>query len=203
MVANKKVYIEAGAFDGRCGSPSAQFMNNEDFFGILVEPSFTSYQMCVENRSNNNTKIYHCALVPFTYTEETIRLRHHEEHPGMHLTLDTNRYEKLKTQYPSEKFELTPARTLQSILDENNITEIEYFFLDVEGAEKEVLQGIDLNRVKINNIDIENHYSPLGTLHGIMTPEDEVKVYTDLFGETMKFVEFQNNGQLHMIFKRN
>lgn len=199
---NKKVYIEAGAYDGNCGSPSLQFANDDNFFGILVEPSSSSYQLCVQNRSNANTVIYNCALVPFTYTDTTIKLQHHHEHPGMHLLSTTERYEKLKGQYPDNAYEVVQARTLQSILDEHGIAEIEYFFLDVEGAEKDVLQGIDLTRVRINNIEIENHYSPLDTLHGIMAPEEEAEIYLTLFNGTMEFVNFTNNGQLHMNFKR-
>ena len=199
---NKKIYIEAGASDGVCGSRSLKFKDDDSFFGILVEPTQDSYQHCVSNRKNNNTAIYNCALVPFAYTESTISLFYSDIHPGMNLTSKSNRYEQLKPQlYCNNRYEIVPARTLQSILDEHDITEIEYFYLDVEGAEKEVLQGIDLNRVKINNIEIENHYSPLGTLHGIMTPEEEAKIYLEFFNGTMEFVDFNDDGQLHMSFK--
>ena len=47
------------------------------------------------------------------------------------------------------------ARTLSSILNELNIQNIDFFSLDVEGYEFNVLKGIDFNKVNIKNILIE------------------------------------------------
>lgn len=48
-----------------------------------------------------------------------------------------------------------PTITLQKLLDENKIKEIDFFSLDVEGFELEVLKGVNFDKIKINYILIE------------------------------------------------
>ncbi len=49
------------------------------------------------------------------------------------------------------------ARTLQSILDEENSYNIDILFLDVEGFEIEVLKGINFKKCHIKAIQTEAH----------------------------------------------
>ena len=49
------------------------------------------------------------------------------------------------------------AATLQSILDELNVQHVDAFFLDVEGYEHQVLQGVDFSRTTFSMIEIELH----------------------------------------------
>ena len=52
-----------------------------------------------------------------------------------------------------------PARTLESILDEfTNIPQIDFFSLDVEGYELQVLQGLNLDRYKPKYILVEGRF---------------------------------------------
>jgi FkbM family methyltransferase len=132
---NKKIYFEAGAHDGHFQSRTLQFKDNPNYFGILIEPSPDSYLACCHNRKNDNTLIYNCALVSNTYNSDTIKLYPSSLSSAMNITqesdLDYKNYPHFSTQGAD-----IPARTVQSILDENKITEIENMYLDVEGAEK-------------------------------------------------------------------
>jgi FkbM family methyltransferase len=154
---NKKVYVETGAFDGVCGSRSLSLANTSDYFGILVEPSPSSYLSCVNNRKNENTSVYNCALVPFSYKHDTVKMLGSTMHPGMNTCELADISNLITHTYTDEKIQI-PARTLQSILDENNIVVIDDMFLDVEGSEKNVIDGIDYKKTIIKNLELELHY---------------------------------------------
>jgi hypothetical protein len=47
------------------------------------------------------------------------------------------------------------ARTLQSILTQHNIINVDFFSLDVEGYEMEAIKGIDFTKTRIQAIMIE------------------------------------------------
>jgi len=153
-----KVYIEAGANDGIFQSRTLSLKDKD--FGILIEPHLETYNKCCENRQNYLCKVYNCALVSFDYNFDTIDLGLHE-----HTAMNSILYKNLNT--VSVK-----ARTLQSILDENNISIVENFFLDTEGYENEILKGIDFNKTKFKNIEIECHASIIG-----ITVEEEINTH--------------------------
>ena len=48
-----------------------------------------------------------------------------------------------------------PARTLECIFNENNVTHIDFLSLDAEGYEYEILRGINLNRYRPKYMLIE------------------------------------------------
>ena len=48
-------------------------------------------------------------------------------------------------------------RRLQDVLDERNMHEIDYVSRDVEGAEIEVLDGVDFSKTMIKCVTIENN----------------------------------------------
>jgi FkbM family methyltransferase len=151
---NKKVYIEAGAHDGLCGSRSLH-LSGSDYFGILVEPTHTLYEKCVNSRAYN-AKCYCCALVSFDYKDSTVDMRISKVDNGMNTSIEHVAPHSDSTY--SDTVVAVPARTLQSLLDENNITVVDYMFLDTEGAEKNVIDGIDHTKTTIHNLEIELHH---------------------------------------------
>jgi len=76
--------------------------------------------------------------------------------PGMN-TSDTHTAPHPSFTY-SGNIVTVPARTLQSILDENNITIVDHMFLDTQGAEKSVIDGVDHTKTTIYNLEIELHH---------------------------------------------
>lgn len=190
---NKKIYIEAGANDGAFQSRSLDFKNNNEYFGILIECQKKVYDKCVENRGDNNCKVYHCALVSSDFSSDEIELGISTIHSAMNSVVmpDSLTY--------SNK-EKVPARTLQSILDENNISIVDYFFLDVEGYEKNVLDGIDFSKTSIKYLELECHYPFIN-----MSYDDEKNMYKkyfiDLGYKLDKVIE--GDGHPKMIFTLN
>jgi FkbM family methyltransferase len=188
---NKKIYIEAGANDGIFQSRSLEFIDNDQYFGILVEPVLYSYERCLRNRSNN-TKIYNCALVDFDHTEPTIEIHHHSLHSAMTTLI------KSSSQPYNEKTKVL-ARTLDSILEENDIRNIETFYLDVEGYELNVLKGINFSKRKFNLIEIECHAGLID-----ISLEEEINNHKDLLSKYGYFLSDQVNetgGNPKIIFR--
>ena len=54
--------------------------------------------------------------------------------------------------------QFVPTRTLSSICKEHNVNHIDYLSIDVEGAEKQVIDSIDFDAVSIHVIGFENNY---------------------------------------------
>jgi FkbM family methyltransferase len=168
---DKKIYIEAGSHDGIFQSRSLQFKGNDEYFGILIEPHFETYQQCILNRTDGFCKIYNAALVSFDFNESEIELGIHSSYTAMNSIVKPS-----SENYPQTVKVL--AKTLQSILDENNISIVEIFYLDVEGYEKNVLEGIDFNKTKFNNIELECHYPFIN-----LTIDEEINMYISFFNK--------------------
>jgi hypothetical protein len=56
-----------------------------------------------------------------------------------------------------KRVKLSPCRSMSSIFREANVTMIDFFSLDVEGAEYNVLKSIDFTRVRINVLMVESN----------------------------------------------
>lgn len=71
--------------------------------------------------------------------------------------------ETAKVDYEYKKESITvKTKLLKNILDNENITLIDYMSIDVEGHELNVLQGIDFKKVRVNVITIENSFGGAG-----------------------------------------
>jgi FkbM family methyltransferase len=146
------IFIEVGGFDGVFQSNTFVLEKYLNWSGILVEPSYNQYEKCKKNRSCN---IYNRALVSFDYTEEFIKGDFEDSSP-----MSSINGERLGSKHLIQ----VKVSTLQSILDELNITRVNFFSLDVEGYELSVLKGIDFNKVKFDLILVEFNPANLNEL---------------------------------------
>lgn len=126
-------YIECGANDGLMQSNTLR-LERLGWSGLLIEPSPEAYKNLIKNRSNQNI-FSNCALV----SSDEIKTVCGDFDGSLMASVGSART-------MNEKKINVQARTLQSILDENGISQIDFFSLDVEGYEYEVLRGIDLQR---------------------------------------------------------
>ena len=155
-------FVELGANDGISQSNTAILESDFGWTGILIEAVKPLYDKCVLNRQGS--KVYNFACVDFGYDKPFIELIYSDlmstplikgsdiQDPFGHA------FSGAKWLGPNENVEKisVPVATLTKLLDLGGAPKsIEFLSLDVEGAELNVLKGIDFSRYKIKFIVVE------------------------------------------------
>lgn len=156
------VYFEAGANDGFLHSNTAYLARYEGWTGILVEPVPHKFVQCLSNRPES--AVEHCALVPPSYEKEYVRLEFSDltsfvpdladadasnrAEAGLEYLMGADR-NIMKTTF------LTPARTIDQVLEKHQVKQIDFMSLDLEGAELMALRGLTFERYRIDRILVE------------------------------------------------
>jgi FkbM family methyltransferase len=138
-------YIECGANDGVNQSNTWYFEKVLNWTGILIEPNKTSFKNLKNNRSFKNI-FKNVALV-----SEDFKNKNEE------IYLSENNLESKLTNAVNPLSQKVATETLNKILKELNVNKINFFSLDVEGYEEEVLRGLNLNIFDIDYILIETN----------------------------------------------
>ena len=144
-------FIELGGNDGYTQSNTFFLEYQKNWNGILVEGIPDLARSCEYFRIHS--KVFHCACVEFDYPDQSITM----QYAGLmsivngamkSQDLDQEHIKRgLSCQNISDSYSIqVPTRTLQSIIDECQVDEIDFLSLDVEGFESNVLNGIDFNK---------------------------------------------------------
>ena len=147
-------FIEVGANDGFANSNTHYLEKILGWQGVLIEGIPELYERCRKRR--RKAKVYNYALVAKDYAESTIE---------MHFADRLSVVEDVRARKTSEsqaKYTYTvrvPARTLESILDElPHPLKVDFFSLDVEGYELNVLKGLNLEKYSPKYILVETGF---------------------------------------------
>lgn len=156
-------FVELGANNGVNQSNSLYFELKRNWKGILIEPSPNNFLLCKANRSNENF-IYCNACVGFDYSEKYVNIKYANlmsisDNLDLDLINKEKHLESAKEYLKDDEsiFEFgAVASTLSNLLDKSNAPNlIDFLSLDVEGAELEVLKGIDFKKYKFRYLLIE------------------------------------------------
>jgi FkbM family methyltransferase len=142
-------FIDVGANDGVNQSTTWYFEKKLNWRGVLIEPLPHIYNQLIKNRSSENF-FYNYAVVSKSYKKDKINLSYNKDSLRA-------KFQFLEEENKDKKIIKVKTKTLANIL-KNAIPSgkiIDFFSLDVEGAEFEVLNGIDFNRNIINFFLIE------------------------------------------------
>lgn len=160
---NNGFFVELGANDGLVQSNTYYYEKQKNWKGILIEPAPNKFLECKTNRSNRNA-IFCAACVSFDFKEEFVKILY-SGYMSAPLNLESDITDPSAHAKAGEKFLLenetvfefgAKAIALNSLLDQTNAPrEIDFLSLDVEGAEKEVLRGIDHHKYRFKFMLIE------------------------------------------------
>jgi len=154
------VFVDVGAHDGVSFNNTKYFEDTHNWTGINIEPIEKVYNKLVKNRpncinincavSNNNgiAKFYNSPVEMLSGLAHTYDKRHQKR----------LLYETAQAGGNVETLDIT-TKKLETILDENNISHINYLSIDVEGAEFEVIKSINFEKVFIDIIGFENNFN--------------------------------------------
>lgn len=155
-------FVELGANDGIRQSNTLHLEKYHGWGGVLIEPEIKNFEKCEKNRK---AKVVNAACVSFMYNKKTVPLIYSDLmtiassgvetdilKPVEHAILGTSVQKDVST------YEFNaPALTLNSILKQYATkSRIDFLSLDVEGAEIEVLKGVDHNQYRFDHCLIES-----------------------------------------------
>ena len=147
---NNGFYIECGANDGVSQSNTWYFEKKLGWKGILIEPVDKVFKELKKNRSSNNIFI-NKALKSFKYKKNFAYLKLNIKDTLSTRSTDDDIKSRVKIK--------VKADNLNSILDKVRAPKIiDFFSLDVEGDEFDVLEGINFKKYKFKFILIETYH---------------------------------------------
>lgn len=133
------IFLELGALDGVTYSNTKFFEDTLRWSGILIEPIPKNYELCRNNRPRS--LVYNCIVSSNTepmdiYVNGAVSsVKDHttqEYYDGWHKGKNIQTIS-------------VPCRRLDDILHASNVRHIDFWSLDVEGSEYEVLKTMDWN----------------------------------------------------------
>jgi len=152
-------FVEVGANNGVSQSNTKIFEDLFGWNGLLIEANPHMYKQCVKNRPNSIVENY--ALVSPGYEGNTVKGDFDDEERNAALKGSiAGKIKGISIEKTPERFVEVPAITLTKLLEKHHVTKIDFFSLDVEGSEMDVLKGLDFHR-----------YSPMYILTEVSTKD--------------------------------
>jgi FkbM family methyltransferase len=165
------IFVEVGALDGFGASNTWFFEMERNWSGLLIEPNPVEF-----NKRNQhprpNSIFENCAIsdvemdINFLSIEGPCNVlsgimefynTQHLERINRELEMYSNHPEGHELYSRKEQIPMKAVR-LESLFNKHNITKIDFISIDVEGAELQVLNSINFDKVDIGVFMIENNY---------------------------------------------
>jgi FkbM family methyltransferase len=173
-------FVDVGAFDGQLGSNTFFFEKRLGWSGMAFEPNPPAFEALRRTRScqaiqgcayNRDGEVSFLALAdnaPSRRTKELLRpanfssLALDPAHgavmlSGIHEHIDNMpRVEQVRELWRLNQSVVTVhCHRIDSVLAEHGVSTVDYLSIDVEGAELQVLEGIDFTKIRVNVIGVE------------------------------------------------
>jgi FkbM family methyltransferase len=160
---DKGYFVDVGAHDGRSYSNTFH-LEKLGWKGILIEPILPTYFRLKQIRNPHTNHFVNSACVSFDYPDSNLEMSYGDL---MSIAPSISRLNSEEWVAGSTTFlnrnednavTWVPAKTLNSIMQELQSPEhLEFLSIDVEGAELEVLKGIDFLNYEIDIICVETY----------------------------------------------
>jgi FkbM family methyltransferase len=159
---NNGFFIEVGGNDGYSQSNTYYLEKFLGWKGILVEGIPELYNQCKKERKKSS--VYNCALVSNDFPDSYVEMHYAGLMSVVENSLKSSEKQQdhlesgLKIQKIDKAYTVkVPTSTLESILDDlPNLPPINFFSLDVEGYELDVLKGMNIIKYQPQYILIES-----------------------------------------------
>jgi len=147
-VNDNDIVFDIGANAGFFSLYTAYQNKNSKVFAF--EPVDRLYKMILDSKSNNNLDNLYVNNLAISNTNGEIEFNLSESHDGCHSLYNRESTDKKIT---------VKTETLEYFCNSNNISKIDFLKLDCEGAEYEILLGLNLDflKQKIKKISMEYH----------------------------------------------
>lgn len=149
----KGFFVEAGGYDGESGSNSLFFELERDWNGILIEAMPDVFKTLV----GKNRRCHAINACIVGDKPRIVKFRIFGMLSGRDSQMDTAHKKRIKSESKNEKpvIVFVPCFSLKTILKAMKVDQIDYFSLDVEGGEFDVLKNLPLNDIDITTFTIE------------------------------------------------
>jgi len=147
-------FIEAGANDGVRQNNTLILEQYLGWSGLLVEPNKKLAEVCKWSRPKSIVENY--CLVSNEVKESHVKGFFGSTEYAESLMAQVASIDELHDINKTEQKEVeVPCCTLDSLLQKHNIKNVDLFVLDVEGYEKEVIEGFDITKYSPSFVVIE------------------------------------------------
>jgi FkbM family methyltransferase len=151
-------YVEIGANDGRSFSNTYVLEKTRNWSGILVEPILHKHFESKVYRDPNRNKFIYGACVSSDYKEQSVKMYFSNLMTSSDLG-NSREWAQAGSIFLQDTEEVlpfwSPAVVLSDILESEGITKVDFLSIDVEGAELNVLKGLDFEKCEITSILLE------------------------------------------------
>lgn len=154
------IFIDIGAHDGQSCSNTLFFEEFRNWSGICIEPGPEEFKKLDSFRKSKNINACisdYDGESEFTYIEGYSNML-----SGLTETYNNRHLSRIDSEINSfggkKTIINTPVFKLQTLLDDNNIHEIDFCSIDTEGSEFNIIKSIDFEKTNIKIFAIENNY---------------------------------------------
>jgi FkbM family methyltransferase len=179
-------FIEAGGFDGEFGSNTLFFEIERNWTGILIEPIPKNYELI--KTKNRNIHTLNACIANKRPIVAKFRVLHVLS--GRLSEMSDNHKHRIDVEGKSgnkrvDKIAYIPCFSLVTILKAIGINKVDYFSLDVEGGEFDIIKNLDLrNKLDIKSFSIEHN--------GDANAKNNFKTYFKNFGYSLNKEDSQD-----------
>jgi FkbM family methyltransferase len=156
------VFVEAGANDGVTQSNTAYFARHRGWRGLLIEPIPDLASRC--RLARPESVVENCALVPVGADGRSVPMTYcglmsvveggWSDPAAERNHVDIGRQIQSLMTYHVD----VQGRSISTLLDQHKMTHVDLLSLDVEGFERQALEGLDLSRHRPSFILVEARF---------------------------------------------